>query len=62
MIQAAVYGSNVPWGKSDSEDVVRAVVQAAKEVAAGGHSPRLWVLSGQVSNQTYTRKTFDSPT
>ncbi|VDC01134.1 unnamed protein product [Peniophora sp. CBMAI 1063] len=49
VIQAAVYGSNTPWGKSDSEDVVRAVVEAAKEVtAASGKSPRLWVLSGQV--------------
>lgn len=49
MIQAAVYGSKMPWGKSNSEDVVHAVVEAAKEVGVAGRAPRLWILSGQVS-------------
>ncbi|VDC01135.1 unnamed protein product [Peniophora sp. CBMAI 1063] len=48
VVQAAVYGSNTPWGTSDSEVVVRTVVEAAKERASSGHRLRLWVLSGQV--------------
>ena len=51
MIQAAVYGSNFPYGISDSEKVVRSIINAVKEVQASRRKPspiRLWVLSGQV--------------
>jgi putative NADH-flavin reductase len=49
VIQAAVYGSNSPWGTSDSEVVVGAVIQAANDVSTSRGTPlRLWVLSGQV--------------
>lgn len=43
-----MYGSNTPWGKSDSEVVVRTVVEAVKERVAAKQKLRLWVLSGQV--------------
>ena len=61
MIQAAVYGSNMPWGMSDSEAVVRAVVEAAKEVVAAGQNPRLWILSGQVSSLNGILRIVNSP-
>ena len=59
MIQAAVYGSNSPYGTSDSEKVVRCVINAIREVQngcydsgygeSGARKPiRLWVMSGQV--------------
>ena len=52
IIQAAVYGSNSPYGTIDSEKVIRCIVAAIKEVQASRHlgaTPiRLWVLSGQV--------------
>ena len=55
IIQAAVYGSNSPYGTSDSEKVIRSIVKAVQEVQASrklrgfnGRRIRLWVLSGQV--------------
>ena len=58
IIQAAVYGSDSPFGTSDSEKVIRCLVKAIKEVQATRRlsSPtpaaappiRLWILSGQV--------------
>jgi hypothetical protein len=49
VIQAAVYGSNSPWGTSDSERVVRTIVEAVKQVQATRTTPfRFWLLSGQV--------------
>ena len=58
VIQAAVYGSNSPYGTSDSEAVIRTIIKAVKEVQSSqklkgfsGYSPRrirLWVVSGQV--------------
>ncbi|KAI0314855.1 hypothetical protein OF83DRAFT_1165040 [Amylostereum chailletii] len=52
VVQAAVYGSKMPWGTSDSEKVVRSVVSAAKRVqssrSADARTLRLWALSGQV--------------
>ena len=52
IIQAAVHGSNSPFGTSDSEKVVRCIINAVKEVQASGpvrSKPiRLWVMSGQV--------------
>jgi len=53
VIQAAVYGSNSPYGTSDSEKVVRCIIDAVKEVQAsrspkGSRGIRLWVMSGQV--------------
>ncbi|MDI1489319.1 MAG: hypothetical protein OHK93_008597 [Ramalina farinacea] len=52
IIQTAIYGSNSPWGTSDSEKVIRTIVTAIKEVQSSrrlGATPiRLWVLSGQV--------------
>ena len=51
VIQAAVYGSNTPYGASDSEKVVRCIISAIKEVQNSRRKPqpiRLWVLSGQV--------------
>lgn len=52
VIQAAVYGSNTPYGTSDSEKVVRCVIDAVKEVQATRPRKlcpiRLWVMSGQV--------------
>lgn len=55
IIQAAVYGSNSPYGTSDSEQVVQTIVKAVQEVQASrrslghvGSRIRLWVLSGQV--------------
>ena len=52
IIQAAVYGSNTPFGTSDSEKVVRCIINAVKEVQASRPTQsrpiRLWVMSGQV--------------
>lgn len=53
VIQAAVYGSNTPFGTSDSEEVVRCIIDALREVQASGlrkglRGIRLWVISGQV--------------
>ena len=52
IIQAAVYGSNSPLGTSDSEKVVRCIINAVKEVQASrpvtSKPIRLWVMSGQV--------------
>lgn len=51
IIQAAVYGSDTPFGTSDSEKVVRTIVKAVKEVQTSrrqGPPIWLWVLSGQV--------------
>ena len=52
IIQAAVYGSVSPYGKSDSERVIRCIIGAIREVQAverwGSPPIRLWVLSGQV--------------
>ena len=55
VIQAAVYGSNSPYGTSDSERVIQAIISAVKEVQASrrqkgyhGAGIRLWVMSGQV--------------
>lgn len=51
VIQAAVYGSNSPFGTSDSEKVIRNVVAAIKREQRSrqkGPPIRLWVLSGQV--------------
>ena len=52
IIQAAVYGSNSPFGTSDSEKVVRCIINAVKEVQASRPTRtkpmRLWVMSGQV--------------
>ncbi len=53
VIQAAVYGSNSPFGTSDSDEVVRCIINAVKEVQAsrpqkGLRGIRLWVMSGQV--------------
>ena len=52
IIQAAVYGSNSPFGTSDSEKVICCIVGAIKQVQGArryGSAPiRLWVLSGQV--------------
>jgi len=51
VIQAAVYGSDSPFGTSDSEAVVRNIVEAVKEVQSASSSSRLirlWVVSGQV--------------
>ncbi|KAF6222291.1 hypothetical protein HO133_001377 [Letharia lupina] len=52
IIQAAVYGSNTPFGTSDSEKVVRCIINAVKEVQASrpirSRPIRLWVMSGQV--------------
>lgn len=52
IIQAAGYGSNSPFGTSDSEKVIRTIVTAIKEVQSsrplGAMPIRLWVLSGQV--------------
>ncbi|KAL9133970.1 MAG: hypothetical protein Q9175_004851 [Cornicularia normoerica] len=52
IIQAAVYGSNSPFGTSDSEKVVRCIIKAVKEVQASrpvrSRPIRLWVMSGQV--------------
>ena len=53
VIQAAVYGSNSPFGTSDSEKVVRCIIGAVKEVQANPSARRerpirLWVMSGQV--------------
>ncbi len=52
VIQAAVYGSNSPYGASDSEKVVRCIIDAVKEVQAARSRKlrpiRLWVMSGQV--------------
>jgi len=51
VIQAAIYGSDSPFGTSDSEVVIQAVVAAVKETQAldpGRKALRLWILSGQV--------------
>ena len=52
IIQAAVYGSDSPFGTSDSEKVIKCIIRAVKEVqGARRHDAapiRLWVLSGQV--------------
>ncbi|KAL9639397.1 MAG: hypothetical protein Q9164_000938 [Protoblastenia rupestris] len=52
IIQAAVYGSNSPFGTSDSEKVLQNTIRAIKEVQAtkpyNAAPIRLWVLSGQV--------------
>ena len=52
VIQAAVYGSTSPFGTSDSEKVVRFIIDAIKEVHATRSRKirpiRLWVMSGQV--------------
>lgn len=52
VIQAAVCGSNSPYGTSDSEKVVRCIINAVKEVQASrpprSRPIRLWVVSGQV--------------
>ena len=52
VIQAAVYGSNSPYGPSDSEIVVRCIIEAIKEVQATRSRKlrpiRLWLMSGQV--------------
>lgn len=55
IIQAAVYGSNSPYGTSDSETVVRCIIDAVKEVqssrrisTSSARPLRLWVMSGQV--------------
>lgn len=55
IIQAAVYGSGSPYGTSDSERVIQALVAAIHEVQATrrqkgfkGPGIRLWVMSGQV--------------
>ena len=52
VIQAAVYGSNSPFGTSDSEKVVPCIIDAIKEVQAArskmSRPIRLWVMSGQV--------------
>lgn len=50
VIQTAVYGSFTPWGSSDSERVVEAVVRAVQEVQQDKpwKRIRLWVLSGEV--------------
>ncbi|KAI0027471.1 hypothetical protein K488DRAFT_74522 [Vararia minispora EC-137] len=50
VIQAAVYGSNTPWGDTSAAvAVVRTVIDAAREASATRATPvRLWVLSGQV--------------
>ncbi|EIM84094.1 uncharacterized protein STEHIDRAFT_159691 [Stereum hirsutum FP-91666 SS1] len=61
IIQAAVYGSNTPWGTSDSELVVRTIVDVASSIQSQRSSTnptseqrsnqrplRLWLLSGQV--------------
>ncbi|MCJ1275053.1 hypothetical protein MMC21_002853 [Puttea exsequens] len=63
VIQAAVYGSTSPYGNSDSEKVVQAVIGAIREVqmgrrmgwlsgggggGRGGRGIRLWVMSGSV--------------
>lgn len=52
IIQAAVYGSNSPFGTSDSEIVVQSIIKAIKEIQAtkryGAAPIRLWVISGQV--------------
>lgn len=54
VIQAAVYGSNTPFGTSDAEKVVRCTIEAVKEVQAsrsprnGAQGIRLWIMSGQV--------------
>lgn len=52
VIQAAVHGSNSPFGTSDSDKVVRCIIHAVKEVQASRPSRsrpiRLWVMSGQV--------------
>ena len=52
IIQAAVYGPNGPFGTSDSEKVVRCIINAVKEVQASrplrSRPIRLWVMSGQV--------------
>lgn len=60
-MQAAVYGSNTPWGTSDSELVVRTIVDVASSIQSQRSSTnstseqrsnqrplRLWLLSGQV--------------
>ena len=47
VIQASVYGAPSP--QNESEDVVRSVISAVKEVqAARARRIRLWVMSGQV--------------
>ena len=52
VIQAAVYGSNSPWGSSDSEKVVETLIQAVKEVQLSRKPSesriRVWIMSGQV--------------
>ena len=51
IIQAAVYGSNSPFGTSDSETVIENIVAAAKQVQSSDSRTaplRVWVLSGQV--------------
>ena len=52
VIQAAVYSSKSPFGTSDSEKVVRCIIDAIKEVQAArpkfSRPIRLWVMSGQV--------------
>ena len=52
IIQAAVYGSNTPFGTSDSEKVIRCIINAVKEVQLtrrlAGPPIRVWILSGQV--------------
>ncbi|KAL9129525.1 MAG: hypothetical protein Q9217_002049 [Psora testacea] len=52
IIQAAIYGSNSPFGTSDSEKVIHSIIKAIKEVQASRPSNaaliRLWVISGQV--------------
>ncbi|KAL9101381.1 MAG: hypothetical protein Q9163_003362 [Psora crenata] len=52
IIEAAIYGSNSPFGDSDSEKAIRCIINAIKEVQAtrpAGATPiRLWLLSEQV--------------
>ena len=54
MIQAAVYGSNSPWGDTSiSEAVTRTLIEAANHEQAqrkvANKSPlRVWIVSGQV--------------
>ena len=52
VIQAAVYGSKYPSGTSESEKVVRCIINAAKEVQSTrkdrAKGIKLWIMSGQV--------------
>ena len=52
IIQAAVNGSTNPFGASDSEKIVRCIINAIKEVQASrpkrSRPIRLWVMSGHV--------------